>query len=364
MGLEEDLRQPRLKKADIKKEDYLSTGSTLLNLACSGMPDGGLTKGRYFWMVGDSDSGKTFLTLTCFAEAAINPNFDEYDLVFDNAEDGALMDMAHFFGPKMAARIQPPSYDSEGRPVNSRTAEEFYFSINKRLDLVEQGKLPPFIELLDSMDALSTDYESDKFQEASKAHDKGTEAKGDYGDGKAKINSRWIRSLIPRLRDTGSILIILSQTRDNVGGGLFDPKSVHAGGRALKFYATWQLWSSQGKKLTKEVNGKPRQLGIISRVTIKKNRLTGKEWTVEIPIYHSTGIDDIGSCVDFLVSEKRWSRSGQKIDAKEFKFLGNRTKLIKHIEDNKLEFDLRDLVAEAWRKVEQACYIDRKNRYE
>ena len=109
--------------------------------------------------------------------------------------------------------------------------------------------------------------------------------------------------MVARLRDTQCILIVLSQTRDAFDAGMFDPKQTVAGGRALKFYATWQMWSAVGKRHTRIVNGTKRQIGINSRLSIKKNRLTGKEWTVEVPIYWSSGMDDIGSMVSFLVDE-------------------------------------------------------------
>lgn len=354
----------RILRASIKKEDYLSTGSTLLNLACSGMPEYGLAKGLYFWMVGDSSSGKTFLMLTCIAEACRNPNWDGYDLIFDDVEGGALMDFEKFFGKKMAQRIKPPKKGSDGVPIYSDSAEDFYFGLDDKLKAVEAGKAKPFLYLLDSMDALTTKYEGEKFQEKKSAKKTGKKPTGDYGDGKAKINSTWIRTVVRRLRDTRCTLIVLSQTRDNVGGGLFDPKSTSAGGRALKFYATWQLWSSPGASLTKLVNGQKRQLGMTSRITIKKNRLTGKEWTVEVPIYHSYGIDDIGSCINFLVKEKAWSEEEGTLKAPIFDFSGKRDTLIRKIESERLHKDLIEEVTDVWRTIEEACQVARKPRYE
>lgn len=352
-------------RAKVEKEDCLSTGSTLINLACSGYPDYGLTKGRYFWMSGDSTSGKTFLCLTIFAEAANNRYWDNYDLVFDDVEGGALMDMEKFFGAKMAARLQPPAV-ADGLPVYSATAEDFYFGLDDRLSLVEAGKGKPFLYLLDSMDALSSIYEAAKFDEKKKARRGGAKAKGDYGDGKAKINSSWIRTIVRRLRDTKSTLIILSQTRDNMDGGMFDPKSITAGGRALKFYATWQLQSSVGAKIKKTVNGKDRIVGVQSRIQIQKNRLTGRARTTEVPIYYSYGIDDVGSMVDFMTEEKAWKMTSGKIAAPD---LGldvslSRDKLIKHIEEKRLQFDLQNEVYDAWKAIEEKCELPREGRYE
>lgn len=351
---------------EIPKSDYLSSGSTLLNLATSGTPYGSLTKGRYFWMVGDSSSGKTFLTLTFLAEASINREFDNYDLIFDNAEDGALMEVEKYYGAKLAARLKPPRV-VDGEPAHSQTIEDFYFNLDDLITASKKKGGRPFIYLLDSMDALSSVYEGKKFNEKKNAARKakeGAKVKGDYGDGKAKINSTYIRRIVAELRDTGSIVIILSQTRDNVGGDLFDPKSTHAGGHALKFYATWQLWSSVGPRIKRKIHGIDRQIGITSRIAIKKNRLTGKEWTISLPIYWNSGIDDVGACVQFLIDEKHWiaDKAGD-IEAEEFDFEGAPEDLIQKIERDGLEVELRDIVTQEWRQIEAACAVQRKSRY-
>ena len=110
----------RKRKAPIGSKDLLGTGSTLLNLACTGKPNGGFAKGRYFFLVGDSASGKTFVSLTCLSEASINPQFDEYRFIYDDAESGALMDIERFFGKAVAERLEPPATE-DGEAVHSRT---------------------------------------------------------------------------------------------------------------------------------------------------------------------------------------------------------------------------------------------------
>jgi RecA/RadA recombinase len=346
----------------IPDADLLKTGSTVLDLAISGRRKGGFTKGRYFWMVGDSSSGKTFLMLTCLAEAAINPEFNNYRFIYDSAEDGALMDFERYFGPRMASRVEPPAISDGGVPVHSTTIEEFYFNLDDALD---DGR--PFIYLLDSMDALGSDFADRKFSEAKTAARKGTVTKGDYGDGKAKINSTAIRRVITRLHETGSILIVLSQTRDDIGAGIFEEQKTHAGGHALQFYATVQLWSSVGRKITKTVAEREQVVGVHCRIKTKKNRLTGKERMVEVPIYYDTGIDDIGSMVDFLTYWKFWSKAkGGLIDATaDFDGIKKRREdLIQWIEVNNLREDLEDIVEIAWADIEGRLTIERRNKYE
>lgn len=349
------LTEKKKKQKKFTGKDFLSTGSTLLNLACTGKPYRGFLKGKFYFIVGDSTSGKTFLTLTCLAEAGIDPNFKDYRLIYDNGEDGALMDIEKFFGKAVAKRMEAPSYHKR-MPIHSTTIEEFYYHVD---DALKEDK--PFIYILDSMDSLSSKDEKSKFDEGKKAHRSGKKSAGSYGDGKAKKNSSGIRRLISPLSKSGSILIILCQTRDNLGFG-FEKKS-RSGGRALRFYACLEIWSSVKKKIKKVVNGKPRQLGIECLLEIKKNRITGKDHKVVVPIYHSLGFDNTGSCVDFLIDENYW-KGEKSFNATEFGIKGSREKIIKYIEANDMERDLISIVADVWFSIDVACRINRKRRYE
>jgi len=331
----------------IKASDFLSTGSTLLNLACSDDPHSGFRKGMYYWLVGDSDSGKTFLSMTCLAEASISKAFNDYRFIYDGKERGALMNIAKFFGSAVDERLEM---------IASETVEEFYYNC---FDAVKAG---PCIYVLDSMDVLDSVQDVAKFEEKKKAHEKGKDTTGSYGMAKAKMNSENVRKLMTPLQNTGSILIIISQTRDNVGFG-FETKTV-GGGRALKFYATLQLWSAPVGRLQKTVRGKKRQLGVKIQVRVRKNRQTGKDRIVDMPIYHSFGIDDVGSCVNYLVSEGEWSESKGVLNAVDFDLKGQREKIIKQIEEEDLVDDLRDIVAEVWDEIESKCVLDRKRRYD
>jgi len=358
-------RGPR-RKDPIQDESLLKTGCTVLDLAITGRRAGGFAKGHYFWMVGDSSSGKTFLMLSCLAEASINPEFDNYRFVYDNAEDGALMDVERYFGESMAQRLESPALDEDGGPLYSQEIEDFYYNLDDAFTEAEKPNGRPFIYLLDSMDSLDSAYSEKKFQEAKSASRGGKVAKGDYGDGKAKINSTRIRRVVQRLRSTGSILIILSQTRDNIDAGMFEEQQTCAGGWALKFYATVQLRSSVGSKIKRSVKDRELQIGVNCRVRVRKNRITGRERAVEFPIYYETGIDDIGGMVDFLVYWKYWPKDkGGFVDARaDFEDIKKRRDdLIAWIESNDLREDLEDVVEAAWHDIEHRVAVERRNKY-
>ncbi len=333
-------------------KEGLSTGSTLLNLACTGKTHAGFLPGYYYFIVGDSVSGKSFLSLTCFAEASIHSVYKDYRYIYDNVEAGALMDVSRLFGKKAADKIEAPSKEGP-----SQTVEEFYYNLD---DAVEQGT--PFIYVLDSMDALDTEDDIDKFEQRKKARGTTKEVAGSYGTAKAKMNSAGIRKAIAGLQKTNSILLVISQTRDNIGTFSFEKKT-RSGGRALRFYACLEMWSAVKEKIKKTAKGKPRQTGIVAEVKIKKNRITGQEHTVEIPIYHSFGIDDTGSMIDYLIEEKHWVGTKGKVEAKEYGYSGSIDGLISLIERDGKEKSLKMLVGGVWEEIQNLCRLDRKRRY-
>jgi len=344
-------------EADLSTENLLSTGSTVLNVHFSGNPHGGLIKGQYAWYVGNSDSGKTIVAIAAMAEAANNPAYSEYALVYDNAEN-ASPPIKKLFGKKLYERVIPPSVDEAGAPVYSSTVEEFHYHV---ADLVDKGK--PFIYVLDSMDALSSDEEVAYFQESKDAHEAGKSINGSYNGQRAKKNSQFFRKIAASLKKTGSVLIIISQTRDNVTGFGVEKKRA-GGGNSLKFYTRLEAWFSHLKTITKTHKGQPRNVGIESQVNIKKNHHTGIKSKAVITIYHSYGIDDIGDCIEYLLEEGVWKKSGQSITADTWDFKGTKEKLIEHIENKDLLYDLRELVGKTYCDVQDAISLKRKKRYE
>jgi RecA/RadA recombinase len=370
----EDRIKEQLRKKEertiIPAEDYLSTGSYLLNKALTGYGTRGYAKGLYYFFVGDSSSGKTWYTLTCLAEAARNKNFDDYDFVFDQPERGALMDMRRYFGEAMFLRIRGPYPDDPTRM--SETTDEFIGNVKRNVTA------RPCIYILDSSDVLTTRMELSKWNTRINTATDG-KIKGQMTDGKAKDFAQGIRQLLPLLLANGSILIIICQTRDNMDAGPFEPQKTRSGGNAIKFYAAGEIWTSIAGRIKKKVHGKDRQIGITSRAKVKKNRTSGKEWDVDVPFYYDYGIDDIGSMVNFLLSEKHWKTQKAKgegegdgdsegsgnpiVEAKDFDFTGRKDALVKHIEEEGLEADLRTLVDELWTEIEEACSVKRKPRY-
>lgn len=340
------------KLVKIKKEKKitsgLSSGSTLLNCACTDSPNFCFVDGTVHHLVGDSDTGKTILALGILQEAAINPKYDDCTLLFYNAEKSHVKNLFKFY-PGLKERLII---------IEPDMLEEFYYDLDDRL---KAGRV---VAIEDSMDALIPKGEKKKFEENKKAHKAGKEGKGDFGS-KAKVNNQNLRSICSRTAKNKSIIIIISQTHDNLNAGPFGgDKQTVSGGRGLKFYNRWQVWLKHRKQLTKSYKGKDIQVGNRTQCSIKKNHITGKRRKVEIQIYNDYGIDDIGDCIDFLLEWKHWSK-GKGIKAPEFGFVGSRDLLIAKIEKKRSRIKkLRGLVGEVWSKIEKAIRTKRKPKYD
>lgn len=359
-NLKKQLLQKR-KKFILGPGTALSTGSTMLNLACTDHPRWGFIKGGYYFFWGDTQSGKTWLTLTCLAEAQLNPAFRDHEIHFINVEGGALMDIEFYFGRKVAFKLKEHTPD---------TIQAFYRLMH---DILVVRKTKSII-ILDSENALDNLASRKKFKENKAAAEAGEKEKGSYGDGKAKYHSENIRWVLSAVRRTGSILIIIGQSRDNINAFGHADRKTRSGGKSLSFYANLEMQSSVGRSIKKDIRGKMREVGSNVIVEVRKNRVTGKigkARSAVIPIHHGHGIDDVGSMVDFLVSEGHFKEASpdekkrKRWTVPEVDFTGTRTGIIRFVEENSAEEVLQDMAAKVWKEIEDECLlVNRKRKYE
>lgn len=323
----------------------LDSGIKLLNLGSSGRLDTFLKGGQYLHLVGDSETGKSWLASQILAEASENPEFKDHVLYYDDVENGN--DFIEKYFPKLAKRVVMAS---------SATLEESFDAID---DLVKSGK--PFIAFQDSNDSLDTEDDDEKIEEQKKARRKGNKTTGSYGTAKAKINSLRLRKIVPKLKHTNSILGVVSQTRDNLGMG-FDKKT-RSGGKALHFYAHLSVWCTPIKGLTTKVNDKTHKVGSSVQFEFKKNRLTGRHVKIVADYKYNYGFDDTMACVQFLIDEKHWKKSNGVINAKELGIQEKESKIGKVIEQKGKLPALHKVVKTVWKGIEAQLQIDRKPRY-
>jgi hypothetical protein len=146
-----------------------------------------------------------------------------------------------------------------------------------------------------------------------------------------------------------------------VGG--YAGQKTRSGGRALKFFARLELWFSVKGALKRTILGQERKYGDVLEIEIKKNHLTGWKGKVPLfPFYPSHGVDEIESLVDWLFEEKVWNiRDG--VDLGEHKLTGTSEQIVRAVEANNLEEQVRQLVIERWQRIQEASAVQRKTRY-
>jgi RecA/RadA recombinase len=240
------------------------------------------------------------------------------------------------------------------------------------LKAVKHGQ--PFIYILDCLDALTTKEEEEKaYKKALRKATTETEAKEIKDAHKAKKAgeaTQLFRLIDSELKETESTLIIISQVRDLIGAMPFQSKKTRSGGRALKFYSTHEMWMVITGREKRQGKGKKKQeVGITANVKVSKNKLTGKVREIPIRIWNDYGIDDLSVNIDFLLAEEYWDKEnrgnrGQFIFADDLD-LEPATKgdLIRKIEEQELEDEVRKLVGECWNEIEESLKVSRKPRY-
>jgi hypothetical protein len=194
---------------------------------------------------------------------------------------------------------------------------------------------------------------------------------GTYGMAKAKMMSQILRVIVSGLAETNSALVIISQVRDNVNAGYGQPTKRRAGGKALDFYCSHIIWLTASKKIKagkapkSGEKDKRETIGREVEAAISKNKLTGKIRTVGFSIMYDYGVDDVSSCVDFLIDQNWIKRHGNVYDASCLEYSKNmgKAELIKAIEDDGKAGDLRGIVGKAWARKEDELRLDRKPRF-
>lgn len=349
------------RKRPIDTSILIPSGSTLLNCCCSDNPFGAFALGQIVTMPGGSVGGKTMLAMTMLAECSVDKRFDNYDLIYDDAEHSLTMDIPYLFGEELDKRLKAPQYDKNNNPIYSETIQDYKSDI-----LTHCGKRP-FIHVLDSLDALTSDEELEREYKIAIAKAKSEEAvkelKGSYKTEKARHLGEMLRMIDGKLKKTRSAIFIIQQIRAKIGVK-FGKKTTTSGGNAPFFYSTHQVWFKKIKPHTRTVNKLERKTGVRSKVEVLKNKITGKERSFELDIYYDYGVDDITSCVDFLLQAGHWKKNDNGIIlAKDLKLTGTKSKLVTKIEKEKAEPELQDIVGIVWNQIEESIRLDRSRRF-
>lgn len=360
---------------NITPERLIPSGSTMLNCACSSNPFGAFAFGSINTIPGKSRSGKSVFELTSFTECAIDERFDDYILMYDDVEQSLGFDLKKLFYPLVAAapdasmgcpkhRLKFPNVDeSTESPIPSETIQDFKGTI---LRMCESGK--PFIYVLDSLDALTSTEELEReFKHAialAKDPDTAKTLAGSYKAEKAKHIGEALRMINGYIKHTNSALFIVQQIRQKFNAPKFGQQWTTAGGEAPFFYSFHQLYMHKTGTIKSKAKNIDWKIGGETQVDVLKNKITGRLRSAKFNIYEDYGIDDISSCVDFLIKTKTWkSDSGGVTCSDLFSSKVKRDELSNRIERKGLQKEVQTIVGQVWSEVEDELKLDRQKRY-
>lgn len=338
---------------DDERVDFISTGSTPINLALSGKTrDGGWARGRIGNVVGDGSSGKSLLMLETAAwtfyniKKTISKIFLQVNktiIVYNNVEGVMDFPIDKMYGKKFVDSVEW---------TRTGTVEAMGRDYTRRVQALKEGEF--LLYITDSWDALSSEAGQERFETAAQ---KDKPIDGTYGTEKAKYASaEFFRNMCNISDGKDATLLIVSQTRSKIGI-TFGERHYRSGGDALNFYTHQVLWLAEVDKLKKTFHQHEKVYGIRAKGKVKRNKVAKPFREAEFVMLFDFGIDDILSMIDWYYGPevKKINFDGQDFD---------RQALIKYIESNNLQDMLMDMVQEEWDTIEAAVVPERKKRFE
>lgn len=340
-----------------ERVEFLNAGSVMFNLALSQKGvDGGWGRGRIGNLVGDGSSGKTLCALEACADAWYNirdisselfPAVKHVKIVYWNREGVMDFPLERMYGQQFVDGVEWSD--------NCDTAEQWGRDVFRRLDAHKHGEF--FLGVLDSVDSLGTEAGEKRLATSVKT-DKPID--GSYGTGpeRAKyFSGDFFNNLCKKMKGKDFTLLLISQVREKIDTVLFGEKYTRAGGKALDFYTHQVAWLAQYGKLQRQFSGEKRVYGVEIQARIKRNKCAVPYRDARFPIIFDYGIDNIGSCLDYLHGPKD----------KEIPWGGSRilkSQLIDMADaDPEIEAQIVAQAVERWCKVEENTRVVRRPKF-
>lgn len=339
--------------------EFFSTGSDIFDLILGK----GICFSKMLNIVGSSSSGKSFLISEIIASARKQYG-DKLKFCYLDCEAGYSFSSKKLWGFDIVDENNP----------KVETVEEFAIEIEKALNKIKPDE--KLIYVIDSYDALTSETESEEYDKKLDSISKGKKADGSYGMQKAKFINSFFRMMIRKIKEKNCLFIVASQTRDNIGGGMFAPAKKRNGGDSIQFYSAAVVWLNVVEKFGKA----GRQTGVAVRIKNDKNKLSAPFREGIIDIIFDWGLDNVASNIKFLYDlhtpegkvkgkvEGKTNDFGKETRTAELEWDGNKysyKELIKYIESNSLERNLTRKVKQKWADLDKNDdFDDRKRRYE
>ena len=265
---------------DIK--DFISTGSTMLDLAISNKPNGGIAVGRITEINGLESSGKSLLGAHILAETQRKGGV----AVYIDTETSVSTEFLGAIGVDVESMLY----------LHLETVEDIFEAVEEIVAKVRESDKDRLVTILvDSLAAATTKVELEADFE-----------KDGWATSKAIIISKAMRKITQMVGRQKIALVFTNQLRQKLGVMFGDPWTT-SGGKALPFHASTRI---RLKNIGQIKDKKNNNIGMKMRAQVIKNRLGPPMRHADFELYFETGIDDDGSWLKVMKEHKLVKQGG------------------------------------------------------
>ena len=267
--------------------EWISTGSTMLDLAISNRPNGGLPVGRIIEITGLEASGKSLLAAHALADTQKKGGL----AVYIDTENAISREFLEAIGVNLKDMLYVPL----------ETIEDIFDAMDSVVESVRKSSKSRIVTIVvDSVAGASTK------QEMAADYDK-----DGWATSKAIILSKAMRKITNFVGRERICLIFTNQLRTRLGV-TFGDQWTTSGGKAIAFHSSVRLrLKSVGQiKLAKSADKPEAVVGITTRAQVVKNRMGPPLRSVDYDIYFDSGIDDYGSWLTIMKNYNLVTQAG------------------------------------------------------
>ena len=277
--------------------DWISTGSSILDLAISNRPHGGLPVGKMIEFNGLEGTGKSLLSAHVVADTQKKGGI----AVVIDTENAAAPDFWKSLGVDLSKLLY----------VQCETVEDIFEKMEQMIAIVRKSNKDRILTIIvDSVAAASTKVELES-----------DHGKDGFSTGKSIIISKAMRKITTMIGRQKVLTVFTNQLRQNLNAMAFGDKYVVSGGKSLAYHCSVRVRLNNTGKLKKgeEV------IGNECKALVVKNRMGPPQRQASFDIYFDSGIADYGSWIKVLKENDLVKQGGayytyKKDDGTEWKF--------------------------------------------
>ncbi len=277
--------------------DWISTGSSILDLAISNRPHGGLPVGKMVEFNGLEGTGKSLLSAHVVADTQKKGGV----AVVIDTENAAAPEFWKSLGVDLSRLLY----------VQCETVEDIFAQMERMIAIVRKSNKDRILTIIvDSVAAASTKVELES-----------DHGKDGYATGKSIIISKAMRKITTMIGRQKVLTVFTNQLRQNLNAMAFGDKYVVSGGKALAYHCSVRVRLNNTGKLKRgeEI------IGNECKAVVVKNRMGPPQRQASFDIYFDSGIADYGSWIKVLKENSLVKQGGayytyKKTDGSEWKF--------------------------------------------